>query len=868
MIRISTLSFGMLISGFALFCSTGQVKAQDWQNNIENPANFYSIQKAYYSDPDHDPALQKEEEDGPDELYKRWEHFTLNRINPDGSSFAPNIIYKEWAKYQASLPKFKKQNKNGDWSYVGPVTAPGNAGGTGRINCLAFNPKNTQIMWAGTPSGGLWKSIDGGNTWNTNTDNIPNLGVTDIAINPRNTDTMFMATGDGYGYGIANGTFFGGSYSNGIMRSVDGGNTWDTTSLNWERSQARQIYRVIVYPENPNIVVTLTNNGIWRSKDGGNTWINVLAQNVARCTDIKLNVKNHSTMYAGGTGFFISNDTGATWTKITFSPSISPGAMAIATAPSNDSMIYIMLFSGAASTSSPPLMRSLDGGKTWKTMSVVNSTKFYGYYTSGLAVNPVNANQVTVGGLNNFRSMDGGATWSQLTYDYGFPNNYYVHPDHRVHVYSPGSKDTIYDGNDGGLYRSTNGGTSWKLISGDIHAMELYRIGSQAYDPTILYAGAQDNGVNQMYNNKWTRVIGGDGMTCQVSWDDPAVAYGSWQNGNIQRTDNYGVSWKGIFPPSAGSANWTAPLVLDPFLPGTLYFGGSKVYKSNDNGNTWTTISNPIITGMHISNIAVAPDDNQTIYVSLGSDQSAATQPPFLWKTTDGGTTWSNISKGLAKASTYLTGISVDRRDPKMVAICLSGYINGQKVYFSKDGGATFINISAGLPNIPVNCIAFEYSVENGIYVGTDIGVFYKNDNTGGWIPYNSGLPNVIVDQIEIFPAANKIRAATYGRGVWDGSLSGTISGIVQSSELDIEIRIYPNPTTSGIINIDLPKYNYHTPEIHVFNMLGQQVAAFRNILPNDNTTALDLSFLPAGIYNISLIYPEGRVSKKIQISR
>jgi photosystem II stability/assembly factor-like uncharacterized protein len=859
--RSFPMSILSLLTGFVILLSFNKTVAQDWQKDIENDSNFFSIQKAFYNDPDR-ASGKTEEEDGPDELYKRWEHFMMPRVNAQGNPMAPNIIYKEWTKYKASQIQYKKSFKNGDWTYVGPIVAPGNAGGTGRINCLRFQPGNPQTMWAGTPSGGLWKTTDMGKTWATNTDNIPNLGVTDIAINPRNTDTMFMASGDGYGYGINNGTYFGGSYSNGIMRSVDGGNTWDTTSLNFDRTKARQIYRVIVYPENPNIVIALTNNGIWRSKNGGNTWKNVSTD---PCSDIKMNARTHSTMYSGGSSFYISKDTGATWQRVIVKLAVPTGAMVIATTPANDSTIYLLLLQGHATSGNTAVMRSLDGGYTWKTMSNITAlTKFYGYYTSSFAVSPFNPNQVTVGGLNVFRSSDSGMTWSQITYDNAFPSTYYVHADHRVFEYYPGSKDTVFDGDDGGLYMSPNGGLSWKLISNDIHALELYRIGSGS-DASILYTGAQDNGVNQLYNGNWKRVIGGDGMTCQVSWDDPSVGYGSWQNGNLQKTVDYGRNWSILYPPSAGSVNWTAPFVVDPGYSNILYFGGSKLYQSIDGGSAWNSISDPIKSPSNISNIAVAPGDNKTIYISMGSEQNAPL--PRLYSTINGGTSWTNISKGINVVTGYLTNIAVDRRDPKHLAVSFAGYNSGQKVYISKDGGTNFTNISTGLPNVPVNCVAFESSTENGIYVGTDVGVFYRNDNTGGWVAYDNGLPNVIINQIEIFPSLYKIRVATYGRGIWDGSLTGNISGIEKIASLQKEIKVYPNPSINGIFSVELPGTPYRTPIISVYNMMGQKMAD-KKLAPDDggNGASIDLSTLQNGIYFISFNYPDGVVSKKVQI--
>jgi len=840
-------------------------------SHIENDSNLFSIQKAFYEDPDNAPSttIDNDGEEGQDAFFKRWEHFMAPRVNKYGNPIAPDIIYKEWAKYQASQPLNKKANKNGNWSYLGPDTVPfalplQGSGGTGRINCLRFTPGNPQVMWAGTGSGGLWKSTDGGNSWTTNTDNIPNLGVTDVAINPRNTDTMFMATGDGYAYSTPNGRFFGGEYSNGVMRSVDGGNTWDTTSLNWGLYQVRQIYRLMIYPEDPNIVIALTNSGIWKTKDGGNTWKNVLS---TKCCDMQMNRKHHEIMYAGFTSFYTTKDTGSTWQKISITYPVAPAAMTIATSAANDSAIYLLLLNGFSRSTNTILIRSMNGGKTWATMSNVNITTFQGYYDAAINVSPIDANVVSVGGLDVYQSSNGGQSWTQITYNQNYNMPSYTHPDHRVFEYYPGSADTVFDGNDGGLFRSVDGGSNWQIISKDIHALELYRIGSGSADPSILYTGAQDNGVNQLENGAWTLVVGGDGMTCQVAWDDPTVAYGCYQYGEVKKTVDGGKSFVYLYPPDAGKANWTAPLVIDPVNSSTLYYGSNKLYQSTDGGNTWNSISDPTNNPTNVSAIGISPSDANFIYCNFGTD-FAAPSVPQLFRTKDGGTTWTNIGKQLKKVSSYLSDIAVDRRDANHVAIGFSAYDPNAKVYISSDAGTTFTNISAGLPNIPVNCLIFEGSVENGLFIGTDVGVFYRNDNTNGWIPYNTGLPNVMVNQLEVFPALNKIRAATFGRGVWDGVLTGTISGIEKAADLSIEVKIYPNPSTSGQFSLDFPANKYSKPNITVYNMTGQKMQFDQNIIASANglNGSLDLSGLADGIYTVNFNYPDAVVSKKLQV--
>ena len=248
----------------------------DWQTKISNDSNYFNIRQAfeqYYVSPD-------DNEDGEDKQFQRWCYFMGPRVNGnDGKPLPPDIIYKEWKKYFANNPQPSPRGKKNSWSYAGPKVTPSSGGGNGRINCFRFHPTNTNIMWAGAPAGGLWKSTNGGKSWETKTDNLPNLGVTDIAINPRNTDTMFIATGDGFGYSIGNGNFWGGTYSMGVLMSANGGETWEETSLNWDRSQTRQIYRLIMHTNDPNRLYATTNTGIWKSDNAGKDWTSLKSGN-------------------------------------------------------------------------------------------------------------------------------------------------------------------------------------------------------------------------------------------------------------------------------------------------------------------------------------------------------------------------------------------------------------------------------------------------------------------------------------------------------------------------------------------------------------------------------------------------------------
>ena len=261
-------------------------------------SNFYDIQKSFYeywNDKDRvekDVELQNDN-DGVLEQFQRWEHFMAPRVYPSGN-FDPNTLWNEYKNYNAKSRSPLSSTPTANWTLLGPVAVPGSGGGAGRINVVEFDPVNSNIMWVGAADGGLWKSINGGTAWTSNTDLLPNISVADIAIDPLNTNNMYLATGDGSGYEAA-GPFWGGTYSAGILKSTDGGTTWNTTGLTYTQDQQNIVQRLIVHPTNPQILLAAARDGIWRSADGGTTWNSV---NTGHFFDLEFNVSNPSIVYA------------------------------------------------------------------------------------------------------------------------------------------------------------------------------------------------------------------------------------------------------------------------------------------------------------------------------------------------------------------------------------------------------------------------------------------------------------------------------------------------------------------------------------------------------------------------------------------
>ena len=255
----------------SLFINKSQ--AQPWVENInsENPT-FYEIVDAFNAYWKNRPY----EKGKGFKQFKRWEYYWETRLMPNGDFPQPDFILNEWLQYQKSNQQTENRSASvANWVSQGPTASPGGYIGMGRINCIAFHPTNPNIFWVGAPAGGLWKTTNGGQTWSTNTDNLPVIGVSDIVLDPVNPNIMYIATGDGDRGSLwsITGGFVGDSKSIGVLKSIDGGSTWQSTGLNWGIEQAKLIRRLIIHPTNPQILLAAATDGIWRTVDAGATWV-------------------------------------------------------------------------------------------------------------------------------------------------------------------------------------------------------------------------------------------------------------------------------------------------------------------------------------------------------------------------------------------------------------------------------------------------------------------------------------------------------------------------------------------------------------------------------------------------------------------
>lgn len=718
--------------------------------------------------------------------YRRWEWFWQQRVTPDGQFPDPMVVYNETARYKADqLRRLKQYGEsalspmNAQWKQLGPI-GPAAGTGAGRVNRVHVNPDRPSVIWIGTAAGGAWLSKDNGDTWTPKTDGIPSIGISDIATSFTDPNLVYIATGDADGVlGVA-----AHSYSVGVMRSNDGGTTWTTTGLNWQTSNARVISRLLLSPVKPEVLLAATNTGIYRTEDAGNKWTLVQSGNF---NDMEFKPGTPTTLYASAGGrIYRSQDEGKTWQALSANIQGSIYRIALAVTPANPEMVYALCTFGSDGTGGfGGFYSSSNSGTTWTLKAsgypnILGSSADgqdntqQGWYDLCIAASPTNAQEVYVGGVSIWKTTNGGSSWSINASGYGAPGKPYIHPDIHDLVISEENSSVIYAGCDGGFYTSIDNGKSWDDMSAGLGIMQFYGITSPPDDPNTVIGGSQDNGTNRWKNGGWSLVLGGDGMRCLIDPSNPNTAYASQYNGSFYRSTDGGNSFRFFVSPRTvglpndargnAAAAWVAPIALDPVVSTTVYVGFADVWKYTASTKNWTKISSfGGGAADYLSYITVSHDGK---YIYAGSQNGA-------YVSKDAGATWETLMNIPGKGN--ISDFIVHPSDPKRVWISISGY-SSSKVFTSNDAGTSWVSISDGLPAIPVNCLVYQTNSPDRLYAGTEAGVYYRDNGTVQWIPYNDGLPNVIIGDLEINEASGKLRAATFGRGLWEGALVTCVS--------------------------------------------------------------------------------------------
>ncbi len=743
-------------------------------------------------------------------LYKRWEYYWEQRVNQNTGEFPTTNSAIEYEKYLQSQKSLNKTTYNESWTNLGTNASGGGYAGLGRINCIAFHPTDANTFWVGSPSGGIWKTTNGGTNWTILNNNQTVLGVSDIAVDYTNTNILYIATGDRDGGSMWS---LGGGQGNdnnsvGVLKSTDGGTSWNTTGLSFTASQIKKVTRLLIHPTNNAILFAAvwdgntTTSGIYKSTNSGATWVQK-TNNL--WIDMEFKPGDPTIMCAsssGYTGTYINRsiNSGETWTILGAPTPVATGGRRgeIAVTPNNPTVVYLLAANSGGGVDG--VYKSVNSGASFAKVNTNSVTQpgMLGYYTDGrapatgqgsydlcIAADPNNANIVFIGGITNWKSTDGGVSWNPNNhwtsyngtppFDYNTSSVTEVHADKHALAYQ-NATSTLFEGNDGGIYKTTNGGTAWTDLSNGLVISQIYRIGISQTDANVILTGLQDNGSKKYVGalNTWVDVTGGDGMECIVDFNNATTyMYATYVRGEIYRNSNgfstdVTTTISANIPGGQPTGAWVTPYIMNPTNASNLFAGYDKIWKTTDRGNTWTSASQVLSSVDKLRSLAIAPSNASVLYTADRTN---------MWKTTDGGATnWSTIT--LPVNPNYLTYIAVKNNDPNTVWITYGGFTDGSKVYQSTNGGTSWTNISAGLPNLPVMCIVhYKTATDRDVlFVGTDVGVYVK-DGTNNWAPYNTGLPNVVVTELEILytGGTNKLRAGTYGRGLWETNIDAAL---------------------------------------------------------------------------------------------
>lgn len=715
-----------------------------------------------------DAFFTKEVQESHPALYKRyrnWLRYNSTRKR-DNSVLDNRAALTRMQMRKESLNSSKTQSNDGNWKALGPSNftwtnaGQGGSAGQGRINDIDFHPTNSNIVYVCSPSGGLWKSTNGGSGWSVLTDDLVQPSAAAMEIHPSNPNTLYLLDGDGNGsVGFVQDIYVA---TTDVYKSTNGGSSWFATQVPIDNQAATKPpgFDLAVAPTDGDLVLAAIGWGVYRSADGGATWTKTFNYSIK---DIQFKPGQSDVVYGYGDKFYKSIDGGLTWNAVS-GPVGTVGDIAVS--PNDPNLVYVV-----TGKSDPFAGGNLQG--VWKSTNSGTSFTLTGNqqilgaddngggevqsrYAISAAVNPSNSNELFVGGFNIWRSANGGVSFARVSAGDQTKPKYCGFDIHLMKF----SGSTLFAATGAGLWKNT-GSTSnpnWLSRNNGLIIGQYYNLGTAPFNANLMYVGAQNTGANRWKNfTDFRHMIPGDVGDCFISRSGDHIAMVAHTDGRILRTINSGSSWSVVATASGG---WHGKFVS---IPGSndLYCSNGGVYKSTNNGISWTNLS----PGIDAFTFAVSPSNPQIIYAYGGF---------YIYKTTNGGTSWSNVSSDLPVGFYVIGDIEIDNTDPNKVWVT-NGAIEFGPYYchMTTNGGASWTDISAGLPQVSANTIVHDPNSNDGLYIGTDAGVYFRQ-GSGTWQPFNDGLPRTIIHELEIFNVNSgqpKLRAATFGRGLWESNL-------------------------------------------------------------------------------------------------
>ena len=747
--------------------------------------------------------------------------------------------------------KNKKDVKNESSLYSGlKFRSVGPAFMSGRIADIAINPDNENEWYVAVGSGGVWKTVNAGTTWQPLTDNQSFYSTGSITIDPNNTNTIWLGTGENVGgrhVGVGKGVFL----------SLDGGKTWKNKGLN----KSEHISKIIVNKKNSNNVFVASQGPLWssggdrglyKSIDGGESWSLVLSVNKwTGVTDVVVDPRDENIMYAAtwqrhrnvaaymgggpGTKLFKSTDGGDSWRQLkTGLPTGKLGKIGLAISEINPDVLYAAI---ELERRKGAVYRTSNGGESWKKMSDTVSGATGPHYYQELVASPHHFDKIYLMDVRVQVSDDGGKTFYRM-------NEGNKHSDNHSMTFKKNDPNYLLVGTDGGIYESFDDTKSWKYVN-NLPLTQFYKLAvDDSYPFYNIYGGTQDNNTqggpsrtfssNGIVNSDWFVLLGGDGHQPATEPGNPNIVYAQSQQGNLHRVDR--TTGEAVFiKPYSGlnedfeRFNWDSPILVSSHNPKRLYFGSQRVWKSDDRGDSWTPISKDLTKNQERLELPIMGkqqswDSAWDVYAmstyntitSLSEsilDQNilyAGTDDGLIHSTKDGGSSWTSITVDKLPGvpdSSFVNDIKADLHNDQVAYVALDNHKFGDYspyLYKTSNGGKSWKPIINGLPEDTfVWRIVQDHIDPNLLFLASEYGLYFSNNQGEKWIKFSTGLPTISVRDLVIQKRENDLVLATFGRGfyVLDDFSSLRKLNTSNSNEVilfDVKEALQYNPIRSG----------------------------------------------------------------------
>jgi len=683
---------------------------------------------------------------------------------------------------------------------------------SGRISDIAIDPGDVQTWYVAAGSGGVWKTANGGITFQPVFDSQGSYSIGCVTVDPHCSLTVWVGSGEN-----VSGRHVG--YGDGVYKSLDGGKTWKNMGL----KNSEHIDRILIHPDNSQVVYVAAEGPLWspggergvyRTEDGGKTWERILAidENTG-VTDLVMHPEDPRIMFAAahqrrrtvaalinggpGSAIYRTRDGGKTWEKcIRGLPKEDLGQIALAISPQDPRVLYASVETAIRRIT---YYRSEDGGSSWQKMIAYTTPSTGPHYYQELYASPHQFDRIYSMEINILFSDDGGKNWDRMSEEH-------KHGDNHALAFDPGDPQHILCGSDGGLYETFDHGKSWRYVS-NLPLTQFYRIALDNNGPFYnIIGGTQDNCTqlgpsatlyeNGIANSEWRITLGGDGYSCQIDPENPDIMYCESQVGNLARYDKRSGEATDIKPmPDPGEDpprwNWDSPVIISPHSHTRLYFASQRLYRSDDRGNSWQVISGDLsrarerlqmeYMGRTWSVDAVWDNDAMSYYGNVVTISESpllegliycGTDDGLLQVTPDGGRTWRKIEKfpGVPQG-TFVNEVFASRHRADTVFVLLDNHKRGDfspYILKSADRGKTWIPLTGNLPERHVLwALEQDYQEPDLLFLGTEFGLFYTVDGGGRWVPFTKGLPTIAFRDIKIQPQEDDLVAASFGRGIY-----------------------------------------------------------------------------------------------------